>query len=83
MIESTIEEAHICINQGLQPASLLGQGIWKLPPEDLQVFTYTMSSPDLQILCLAGLNTISTRTVYSKQPRSKRICSLLLSERIQ
>lgn len=51
-VEYAVKEGDNYINQGVLPASPLGQAAWKLPLELLQVFTYTVSAPDLHTLCI-------------------------------
>ena len=45
-IETAIQEATICLNQGVEPE----RAMWTLPTEKLQIFSYTVSTPDLQTL---------------------------------
>ena len=49
-IETAIQEATNCLNQSLEPVSALGKAVWTLPSEDLQEFSYTVSTPDLPTL---------------------------------
>lgn len=49
--ETAMQEATNCLSQGMEPTSPLAQAVWKLPPKDLQVFSYNMNVPDLQTLC--------------------------------
>jgi len=46
-IETAIQEASDYLDQGVRPVSSLGQAVWALSPEKLQVFEYTVSYPDL------------------------------------
>ena len=50
-VETAIEETTTCLDQGVEPVSALGRAIWTLPTEELQVFSYTVSTPDLPTLC--------------------------------
>lgn len=50
-IETAIEEAANYLDRDLEPVSALGQAIWKLTPEELQVFSYEVHTPDLPSLC--------------------------------
>ena len=50
-IETAIQEATNCLDQGTEPGSALGRAMWTLPIEKLQVFTYTVSTPDMPTLC--------------------------------
>ena len=46
-IETAIREVTDCLDQGVEP----GRAVWTFPNEELQVFKYTMSTPDLPELC--------------------------------
>ena len=50
-IETAIQEATNCLDQGVEPVSALAQAMWKLAPEERQVFSYVVSVPDLSVLC--------------------------------
>lgn len=51
IIETAIQENTDCLDQGLEPVSPLAQAMWTLPPEELQVFSYSVNVPDMQTLC--------------------------------
>jgi len=46
-IETAIQGATDCLDQGVEP----GRALWTLATEELQVFKYTVSTPDLSTLC--------------------------------
>jgi len=50
-VETAIKEATTCLSQGGEPANALAQAVWTLPTEELQVFRYTVNTPDLSLLC--------------------------------
>lgn len=50
-VEAAIREANLCFDQSVEPVSSLAQALWKLAPENLQVFGYIVSTPDIQTLC--------------------------------
>ena len=50
-VETAIQEATNCMDQGVEPVSALGRAMLTLPTEELQVFSYTVSTPDLPTLC--------------------------------
>ena len=50
-IETAIQEATSSLDQGVEPVSALAQAMWVLPTEELHVFEYTVSAPDLSTLC--------------------------------
>ena len=50
-IETAIQEATDCLDQGVEPASALGRAMWTRPTEELQVFEYTVSAPDFSAMC--------------------------------
>ena len=50
-IETAIEEATNCLDRGFEPVSVLGMAVWKLVPEELQMFSYEVSTPDMPSLC--------------------------------
>lgn len=51
VIETAIQETTHCLDQGTEPSSALGRAMWTLQIEKLQVFKYTLNSPDLTTLC--------------------------------
>ena len=51
-IETALQEATDCLDQGVEPESALAQAMWTRPTEELQVFTYTVNTPDLPMLCV-------------------------------
>ena len=50
-IETAIQEATNCVDQGVEPVSALAQAVLTLTTEELRVFSYTVSPPDLSGLC--------------------------------
>lgn len=50
-IEAAIQETTHCLEQGEEPESTLGQAMWSLLPEQLQVFNCTVGTPDVQAFC--------------------------------
>lgn len=48
VIEKAVLEATTCLDNGGMPASPLGQALWTLPPDELQVVHFSVSAPDLQ-----------------------------------
>jgi hypothetical protein len=50
-IEAAVQEATNCLIQGTQPANGLAQALWFLPPEQLSLISYSVTIPDLRILC--------------------------------
>jgi len=51
MVETAIQEATNYLDQGVEPGSALGRAMWTVPTEELQVFEYTVNTPDLPTLC--------------------------------
>ena len=70
-IETAIQEATAYLDQGVEPGSALGKAMWTFSTEELQVFKYTVSAPDLTTLC-------QTWAFYEND--LKRLC-LLAEER--
>lgn len=50
-IDIAIEETTNCLDKGLEPVSSLALAMWELPPDELQMFSYEISAPDLETLC--------------------------------
>lgn len=50
-IETALQEAYNCLDQGTNPVGALAQALWTLPPEELHVFSYSITPPDLQSVC--------------------------------
>jgi len=51
-VETAIREATHCLDQGVEPGSALGRAMCTLSTEELHVFKYTVSTPDLSTLCV-------------------------------
>lgn len=50
-IEAAVQATANCLDQGTEPLSGLAMALWTLSPEELQVFSYFTTPPDLQSLC--------------------------------
>ena len=50
-LEAAVQEVTDCLSQGTQPVSELAKALWFLPPEQLSVISYSVTIPDLRILC--------------------------------
>lgn len=65
--DAAINEAETCLARGSSPIDPMAQAMWTLPPEQLRLFTYTITPPDLHSLsqswvtCENGIKTISER----------------------
>ena len=52
-VEAAVEEAETCLARGSLPTSKLAQALWTVPPEELRVFSYSLTPPDLTASCKA------------------------------
>ena len=65
--DAAINEADTCLARGSSPIEPMAKAIWTLPPEQLRLFTYTITPPDLHSLsqtwvtCENNIKTISER----------------------
>ena len=50
-IEAAVQATANCLDQESEPVSGLAMALWTLSPEELQVFSYFITLPDLQNLC--------------------------------
>jgi len=50
-VETAVQEATACLDQGTQPGGLLAQALWTLPSDQLQMVNCSVTPPDLQTLC--------------------------------
>ena len=50
-VEQAIQEVNFCLEQGVEPAYPLAVAAWTLSCEELHVFRYTVTHPDLPSLC--------------------------------
>ena len=84
-IETALQEAYNCLDQGTEPVGALAQALWALPPEELQVFSYSITPPDLQSLCqtLASYqnNLLSLCERLKKPPTPKEARQSLTEDR--
>lgn len=52
-IEAAVQETTLCLDKGLEPESALAQAIWTLPPQMLQLVSYSVVVPDISAFCQA------------------------------
>lgn len=74
VIEAAVGETSDCLEQGLEPGGQLAQALWNLQPEQLQMVSYAINSPDLSTLCQSWVfyqNQLQTLCQYfaPKGPR--------------
>jgi len=70
-IETAVEETLGCLEQGTEPANALAQALWTLPAEELQVFHYSITAPDLgpfYLTCASHQNNLLTLCERFKSP---------------
>lgn len=50
-LEAAVQESYSSLDQGLVLMSPLAQALWTLHPEELQIISYSVASPDMQVFC--------------------------------
>lgn len=64
-VEKVIQEAESCLAQGTLAKTPLAQALCELPAEGFQVFSYTVTPPDLQSCCESWLSCVNTMSQLS------------------
>ena len=75
-VETAIQKATHYLDQGVEPG---GRAMWTVPIEELQVFEYTVSTPDLPVLCQSWaryqLKNLGLLTEERPRPRQQAYVS--------